>query len=205
MSAAPEIASEAQLRERYPAPLGLMARKVLPALDEHCRAFIARSPLVMIGTADADGRCDVSPRGDPPGFVAVLDDRHLAIPDRKGNNRLDALGNVLRNPHVGLLFVVPGNDDSLRVNGTARISVDPELLASAAVAGKPPASVLRVEVEEAFLHCGRAFKRGRVWDPAAFAAPGELPSIGQALRAQAAPDADEQREIAASEREQDLY
>jgi PPOX class probable FMN-dependent enzyme len=200
------ITSAAQLRERYPPPLDLIVRKVLPALDAHCRALIARSPLVMVATAGEHGHCDVSPRGDPPGFVAVLDDRRLAIPDRKGNNRLDALRNVLANPHVGLLFVVPGHDDTLRVSGTAHISTDPELLEPMAVASRPPASALVVEVEKAFLHCGRAFKRGRVWDPATFVAPGELPTIGQALRDQTAPDVQELRLIAESERGEDgLY
>jgi PPOX class probable FMN-dependent enzyme len=200
------ITSAAQLRDRYPPPLALIERKVRPALDAHCRALIARSPLVMVATVGADGGCDVSPRGDPPGFVAVLDDRHLAIPDRKGNNRLDALRNVLAHPAVGLLFVVPGHDDTLRVNGTARISTDPALLEPMAAASRVPACALVVEVEEAFLHCGRAFKRGRVWDPATFVAPGELPTIGQALREQTAPDAQELRLIAESERGgDDLY
>jgi PPOX class probable FMN-dependent enzyme len=196
MSPSEVIASPAQLRERYAKPLPLVVRKQLAALDGHCRAFIARSPLVMVATADAQGGCDVSPRGDPPGFVAVLDDGHLAIPDRKGNNRLDALGNVLANPRVGLLFVVPGSDDTLRVNGRASIVADPELLAAMAVEGRVPASALLVEVEEAFLHCGRAFKRGRVWDPTRFVAPGELPTLGRILTDQTAPDAQERRLIA---------
>ena len=199
------IGSPAELREHYPPMLDLIARKVLPALDAHCRAFIARSPLVMVATSGADGSCDVSPRGDPPGFVAVLDDHTLALPDRKGNNRLDALGNVLENPHVGLLFVVPGIDDTLRVNGTARISTDPQLLEPMAIAGRLPASALVVTVQEAFLHCGRAFKRGRVWDPAGYAARGDVPTIGQALADQAAPTAHERELIAQDERSPELY
>lgn len=193
------VTSPAALRELYEAPHDLVLRKVLGALDAHCRRFVARSPLVMVATADAAGRCDVSPRGDAPGFVRVLADGRLALPDRKGNNRLDALGNVLENPRVGLLFVVPGCDDTLRVNGQAAITADPALLASLAVAGRAPRSALLVSVEEAFLHCGRAFKRGRVWDPATFAARGELPTLGQMLRDQTDPDAAERRLLAGSE------
>jgi PPOX class probable FMN-dependent enzyme len=193
------VDSLAALRALYDAPHDLVVRKVLPALDGHCRRFVARSPLVMVATADAAGRCDVSPRGDAPGFVRVLDDGRLALPDRKGNDRLDALSNVLENPRVGLLFVVPGCDDTLRVDGRAAITADPELLASMAVAGKAPRSALLVTVREAFLHCGRAFKRGRVWDPATFAARGELPTLGQMLRDQTAPDDAERRLLAESE------
>lgn len=188
------VGSVEALRERYGEPPPLIDRKVLPALDRHCRRFIARSPLVMVATADASGACDVSPRGDPPGFVQVLSDHRLAIPDRKGNNRLDAYRNVLENPRVGLCFVVPGVDDTLRVNGRAAIVAgDAELLQSMAVAGVVPTAALVVDVEEAFLHCGRAFKRGRVWDPDGYAARGELPTLGEMLRDQTAPDADEQR------------
>ena len=195
------ITTLAQLRERYDAPPPLIERKVLPALDAHCRRFIARSPLVMVATADADGACDVSPRGDPPGFVAVLDDHRLLLPDRKGNNRLDALRNVLVNPHVGLCFIVPGIDDTLRVNGRASITTDRALLEPLAVRGVVPKAGLLVEVVEAFLHCGRAFKRGRVWDPDGFAQRGELPTLAEMLRDQTRPDAEEDRLLARSEQE----
>lgn len=198
--AAARIESEAALRERYDPPPPLIDRKVLPALDGHCRRFIARSPLVMVATADAAGACDVSPRGDPPGFVAVLDDRRLLIPDRKGNNRLDAFRNVLGNPHVGLLFLVPGIDDTLRVNGRASIAADAALLEPLAVRGVVPKAGLLVEVAEAYLHCGRAFKRGRVWDPGGYAARGELPTLAQMLRDQTAPDEAEDRLLRGSER-----
>ena len=154
--------------------------------------------------AGADGSCDVSPRGDAPGFVRVLDDAHLAIPDRKGNNRIDALRNIVANPHAGLLFVVPGIDDTLRVNGRATVVSDEALLATMEVAGRRPASALVLEVVEAFLHCGRAFKRGQVWDPSRFAARGELPTLAQMLAEQTAPDAEEQRMLDESERE-DLW
>lgn len=193
------INSLAALRARYREPHPLVLRKQLDALDDHCRRFVARAPLVFVATAGADGRCDVSPRGDGPGFVRLLDDHRLALPDRKGNDRLDGLSNVLENPHVGLLFVVPGCDDTLRVNGRAAITADPALLASLAVGGKEPRSALIVTAEEVFLHCGRAFKRGRAWDPETFAARGELPTLGAMLRDQTAPDAVEQRLLADSE------
>ncbi len=195
------IDSPAELRDRYPEPAALIRRKQLRALDAHCRRFVARSPLVFVATADGAGHCDVSPRGDAPGFVRVLSDTALALPDRKGNNRLDTFRNVLENPHAGLLFVVPGIDDTLRVNGRAAIATEPELLASMAVAGRAPKAALVVEVEEAFLHCGRAFKRGAIWDPGTFAARGELPTLAQMLADQTDPDAAERRLIANSEQE----
>lgn len=198
------VISEEELRRRYAPPLPLIERKQLTRIDHHCRRFIARSPLVLIATSGLDGSCDVSPRGDAPGFVRVLDDRRLAIPDRKGNNRIDSLRNVVANAHAGLLFVVPGVDDTLRVNGQAAVVVDDALLASMEVAGRRPASALVVEVAEAFLHCGRAFKRGQVWDPGRFAARGELPTLAQMLADQTDPDAEEQRLLDESSRE-DLW
>lgn len=204
-AAAPHaITSAAALRALYPPPHRIVVRKQLDRLDGHCRRFVARSPLVFVATAGADGSCDVSPRGDGPGFALVPDERTVVIPDRTGNNRLDSLLNVLENPHAGLLFVVPGIDDTLRVNGRAAITTDPALLERTAVAGRRPRSALVVAVEEAFLHCGRAFKRSRAWDPERFAAREELPTIAQALRDQTAPDGAEQALIDASE-QAELY
>jgi PPOX class probable FMN-dependent enzyme len=157
---------------------------------------------VFLATSGSDGRCDVSPRGDAPGFVRVIDKRRLAIPDRKGNNRIDGLRNIVENPHAGLVFVVPGIDDTLRVNGRASVVADHELLASMTVNGRPPATAVLVEVEEAFLHCGRAFKRGRIWEPATFAERAELPTLAQMLADQTAPDAAERKLLAASETEE---
>jgi uncharacterized protein len=159
------IGSEQALRELYGHPGERAVAKEQPRLDAHCRAFIAHAPFLVMGTAGADGRCDVSPKGDAPGFVQVLDDQRLAIPDRPGNNRLDGLRNVLDNPHVALIFFIPGREDTLRVNGRAAISRDEALLDRLAVDGKRPQTVLLVEVEQAFMHCPRAFKRAGLWDP----------------------------------------
>ena len=151
--------------------------KELPALDAHARAFIARSPFLLLGTAGADGRCDVSPKGDAPGFVRVLDDHHLVVPDRPGNKRLDGMRNIVTNPHVGLIFLVPGNDFTLRVNGRAVITQETALLESLAVKGKTPLLAIGVEVEEVFLHCARSFRRGKLWEPATWPGPDALPSM----------------------------
>jgi PPOX class probable FMN-dependent enzyme len=162
------VTSEAELRAFLGEANDVARRKERPALDHHARAFIARSPLVLLGTADGHGRCDVSPKGDAPGFVLVLDDRHLAIPDRPGNRRLDGMRNLLENPHVGLLFLIPGKEETLRVNGRACIVRDEPLLARMAVGGKRPRCAIGVEVEEVFLHCAKAFKRSRAWDSRAW-------------------------------------
>ena len=158
-------------------PSEVARRKELPALDPHARAFIARSPFLLLGTSGPDGRCDVSPKGDAPGFVRVLDDHHLVIPDRPGNKRLDGMRNILGNPHVGLIFLVPGNDFTLRVNGRAAITRDPALLRALEIQGKVPLLAIGVEVEEVFLHCARAFRRGRLWDHPTWPGPDALPSM----------------------------
>jgi uncharacterized protein len=160
-----EVVSEQALRDLYGQPGARAVAKERPALNDDCRAFIAHSPFLVMGTAGADGRCDVSPKGDAPGFVHVLDDHHLAIPDRLGNNRLDGLRNVVENGHVGLIFLIPGREDTLRVNGRARIVRDEALLERLAVNGKRPVTALVVEVEQTFMHCARAFKRAGLWEP----------------------------------------
>jgi len=167
------------LRGVYGEPSELVMRKVLPALDKHCRAFIAASPFLAISSADAAGAADVSPRGDAPGFVAVLDERRLLIPDRPGNRRIDTLSNVAANPNVGLLFLVPGMNETLRVNGKAVVTFDSELLAPLAVQGKTPLSGLLVTVEEAFLHCAKALIRSRLWDPATQIDRKTFPTLGK--------------------------
>jgi len=158
-------------------PSEVARRKELPALDPHARAFIARSPFLLLATSGADGRCDVSPKGDAPGFVRVLDDHHLVIPDRPGNKRLDGMRNLLANPHVGLIFLIPGQDFTLRVNGRAAITREPAMLRSLEAQGKVPLLAIGVEVEEVFLHCARAFRRGKLWEQASWPGPDALPSM----------------------------
>ena len=158
-------------------PSEVALKKEIPALDAHARAFIARSPFLLLGTSSADGHCDVSPKGDAPGFVHVLDDHHVVIPDRPGNKRLDGMQNILDNPHVGLLFLVPGNDFTLRVNGRASITRDPDLLRSLAMQGKVPLLAIGVEVEQVFLHCARSFRRARLWDAESWPGADALPSM----------------------------
>jgi PPOX class probable FMN-dependent enzyme len=155
----------AELRALVGEPSELARKKQLDHLDAHCRAFIAHAPFLLLGTADAAGHCDVSPKGDAPGFVLVLDDRHLVIPDRPGNKRLDGMRNLLENPHVGLIFLVPGKEETLRVNGRATITRDPTLLARLEGGGKRPRLAIGVEVEEVFMHCAKAFKRSGLWHP----------------------------------------
>jgi len=159
------VTSEEELRALVGKPSELAIRKEISYLDAHCRAFIARSPFVLIATSGASGRADVSPKGDPPGFVQVLDEHRLVIPDRPGNRRLDGMRDLLENPHVGLLFLIPGLEETLRVNGRAWIVRDEEVLARCAVMGKPPTLGLGVYAEECFIHCAKAFKRAHLWEP----------------------------------------
>ena len=203
------IDSTAALRALYGQPGERAVAKEQARLDEHTRAFIAHSPFLVLGTAGADGRCDVSPKGDAPGFVHVLDDQHLAIPDRLGNNRLDGLRNVVENPHVGLIFFIPGREDTLRVNGRATISREAALLDRLAVNGKPPQTVLVVEVEQAFMHCTRAFKRAGLWDherwPDASSVPSMQRMIWDLLPAKPEGKTLEQYERESNERQKILY
>jgi PPOX class probable FMN-dependent enzyme len=159
------VTSEDRLREVLGHPGERALLKEQPGLDEHCRAFIERSPFLLLATSDAQGRCDVSPKGDPAGFVHVLDDKRLAIPDRPGNKRFDGLRNILQNPHVGMIFLLPGKDETLRINGRAWITRDEDLLARMEVAGKRPVAAIGVEVEELFFHCAKAFRRSLLWRP----------------------------------------
>ncbi len=180
------ISNREELRETYRPPAPRAEQKVLDRLDEHCRRFIALSPFCVLSTSNEEGQPDASPRGDPPGFVRVLDERTLLLPDRPGNNQVDSLRNVVANPGVGLLFFVPGMNETLRVKGRAEIVTGEELLEPLAVGGRAPLSGLKVAVEEAFLHCGRALLRGRLWDPAAQIERSSYPSYGQVLAAQIA-------------------
>jgi PPOX class probable FMN-dependent enzyme len=173
-----------QLRALFPPTHDIAVAKVLDRLDHHARAFLARSPFLCIGTQGPTGTADVSPSGDPPGFVRVLDDRTLAIPDRPGNNRLDTLANIVANPVVGLLFLIPGYDETLRVNGRASVTRDPDLLATLAVHDRRPTVAIVVAVDEVFLHCAKAFRRSRLWDPDARQDRAAMPSLVQMIQDQ---------------------
>ncbi len=179
------IAEKEVLRAKMGEVGPLAAGKTLKRIDKYAKAYIERSPFLCIGTADENGNADVSPRGDPPGFVRVVDDRTLIIPDRPGNNRVDTMANIIANPKVGILFIIPGIDDTLRVNGRAEIIDDPAELAPAAVNGRPPRIGIRVHVEEVFFHCAKAFRRSKLWDPAAQQDRGFLPGLAHMVMEQA--------------------
>lgn len=178
------IGEERELRTVYRKASQGVIDKALPALDVHCRHFIELSPFLCIGTSRPDGTADVSPRGGENGFVHILDDGHLALPDRPGNNRLDTLTNILHSPAVGLLFFIPGINEMLRVNGTAAISTEPALMERFVVGGKPPLSVMVVTIQEAFLHCTKALVRSELWNPGRQVPRDRLPSFGQMIRDQ---------------------
>ncbi len=176
------IRDESELRAFLGEPSDLVKAKVGDRLNDLTRQFVDRAPFVLLATAAPDATCDVSPRGDPPGFVRVLDEQTLLLPERPGNRLADSLRNVLGNPHVGLLFVIPGIGDTLRVNGRATIVTDAELLASSAVEGKAPRLGLRIEIDEVFTHCSKAFLRAQLWDPSHHVDRAELPSSGEIHR-----------------------
>jgi len=180
------ITSREGLRAHYKQPGDGAVRKELPTLDAHARRFLERSPFVLIGSSDGNGNGDVTPKGDRPGFVAILDDRTLAIPDRPGNNRLDTLENIVDNPAVGLLFLIPGMNETLRVNGIGRITADEGLCKRLAVDGKPAISVLVVEIRACYMHCAKAFMRSSLWKPESWPARSEMPTLGEMLRDQLA-------------------
>jgi len=178
------VTSEEALRALVGEPRELVVKKQLPALDRHCRAFIALSPFVLVGTANGRGECDVSPRGDAPGFVLALDDHTLVIPDRPGNRRIDSLRNIVAHGAVGLLFMIPGVGETLRINGQACIVRDADILARLEAGGETPDLAIAVEIAEAFLQCPKALKRSRLWDAATWPERGALPSLAQMLHDQ---------------------
>ena len=194
------ITSEEALRRVYKEPSDRVRRKQLERLDRHCRRFVELSPFVILATSDADGSVDATPRGGPPGFVRVADERTLLIPDRPGNNRLDSLTNLVANPGVGLLFLVPGVDETLRVNGTVEISDDEGLRSLFQVDGRLPATVLVVSVREAFLHCAKALMRSRLWDQEARVERTALPTMGEMLKDQIGLDGEAESQQAMLER-----
>jgi PPOX class probable FMN-dependent enzyme len=172
------------LRSLYAAPTERAQRKEIRHLDPHCRRFIALSPFVVLASADDANRCDASPRGGNPGFVKVLDDTTLLVPDAPGNNRLDTLQNIQASGRIGLLFLVPGVDETLRVNGRARVSADPEHIRRCTTERRAPKIVIEVKAEEVFLHCAKALMRSTLWGEANRIARSALPTMGQMLAEQ---------------------
>jgi PPOX class probable FMN-dependent enzyme len=168
-----------QLRDFYDAPMERAVRKDIARLDELCRRLIAAAPMLFVASVSADGRMDVTPRGGPPGFVTVLDELRLAIPDATGNRRLDTLENVVATGRVGLIFVIPGRDTTLRVNGRGCVTADPELLGLLTPVGKEPRTAIVVEAEEVYAHCPKAFVRSRLWDPDTWPDAATLPTSAQ--------------------------
>ena len=178
------VRSEAELREIVREPSQVIWDKDIGRIDEHARTLIAHSPLVLLATSDAEGTCDVSPKGDPAGSVLVLDDHRHALADRPGNHRVDGFRNVLRNPHVGLLFLVPGMNETLRVNGRATIVSDAPFFDDLAIKGRRPRLALLVEVEELYMHCAKAFLRSSLWQPETWPDRAKLPTLGRIIKDQ---------------------
>jgi PPOX class probable FMN-dependent enzyme len=173
-----------EVRARLGEPDAMVKGKIMDRIDDEFRRFIAHSPFLTMATADAAGRADCSPRGDYPGFVKVLDDHTLALPDRPGNRIADSFRNLAENDGIGLLFLVPGLRETLRVNGRAYVTDEPDVLARMQTEARTPELAIVVEVEEAYGHCGRAILRSRLWDPASQALADELPSAGEMFAAQ---------------------
>ena len=183
------ITTPAGLRAVIGEPSELVMSKVVASLDEHCRQFIACSPFVLVATAGASGTLDISPKGDPAGFVKVLDDKTLAVPDRLGNRRVDTFRNVLENPNVALIFLVPGRRDTLRVSGKAEIVRDAELRGTMAVKDRAPELALVLHVERALFHCAKCMIRSSLWDPAGWPDASGISSPAESLLAHARPKA----------------
>jgi PPOX class probable FMN-dependent enzyme len=172
------IGNETELRDLYRRPAATTQLKVQPRLDKHARAFIQASPFVLIATTSPDGTGDVSPKGGPPGFVIALDDDHIAVPDLAGNNLLDSITNVVNGSGIGMLFLVPGVDETLRVNGYACITTADDVLDACAVKDRRPKAAIGVTVTQQYMHCAKAFRRSELWAPDSWPAPDTLPSLG---------------------------
>jgi len=176
------LESPDDLRTMYRQPRGGAVDKVVDRLDQHCLDFLAASPLLVLSTADGDGRCDGSPKGGEPGFARALDEHRVAWADSSGNNRLDSFENIVRNPNVAALFLVPGLDETFRINGTAELSTDPELCSQFELGGRPAKVVCVVTVREAYLHCAKALRRASIWEPATWPSDGDRPDAMCMLR-----------------------
>ena len=180
------VTSLAELDATVPPPTGGAAGKTMHRIERYARQYIALSPFCCLSTSDGKGNADVTPRGDKPGFVRVLDDNTLLIPERPGNNRMDSLRNIIQHPSLGLLFLIPGFEDTLRVNGRGRVTKDPALLADSAVDGKLPKFGVLVAIDEVFFHCAKAFRRSRLWDAAAQVPRNTLPTLARMIMDQMA-------------------
>jgi hypothetical protein len=177
------VQSEAELRELMGDPVAPpVVEKTLARLDQHCYKFIHRSPFVLISSSDKNGRMDISPKGDAPGFVKILDERTLAVPDRPGNQRFDTFRNLFESPRVGLIFLIPGKRETLRIGGSAQVVRDQELLESMAVNGKSPSLALVVHVDEAFFHCSKCIIRSRLWQPDQWPSLEGLPTLAETMK-----------------------
>jgi PPOX class probable FMN-dependent enzyme len=183
------LLDEQALRELYGAPVERAARKEIDHLDEMARRLITLSPMVFLASHDADGRSDVTPRGGQRGFVTVLDDRHLAVPDATGNRRLDTLRNIVATGHVGLIFAIPGRTQTLRVNGAARVTARADLLERIAAVGKPPRTAIVVRADEVFAHCPKAFVRSHLWEPDTWPGTADQPTAAEVSHAHMGGDA----------------
>jgi PPOX class probable FMN-dependent enzyme len=179
------VTSREELRDAFDATHDVAIKKLLRTIDKHSRQFIENSPFLLIGSQDASGNGDVSPKGDAPGFVQVLDSATLAIPDRPGNNRLDTWENIIQNAGVGLIFMIPGMNETLRINGEARLTLDKDLCLKMQVNNRPAKAVLIVKVREVYMHCAKAFIRSKLWSPEEWAPRSNMPTLGQMLKDQA--------------------
>jgi PPOX class probable FMN-dependent enzyme len=177
-----EISTVDELRAVIGKPDDYVANKVKPRLAPVHREWLAHSPLCFVATTDADGRVDVSPKGDPPGFVHIIDDTTLAVPERPGNKRADGLLNVLQRPHVATVFLIPGRGDTLRINGSARILADADYFDALTVKGRRPLLAMEIDIEEVFFHCAKAFLRSETWDPSTWD-PTAVPSVAKIAKA----------------------
>ncbi|OPA75301.1 phosphohydrolase [Paenibacillus selenitireducens] len=175
------VQTEEELRDLLGYPSELVTRKSITHIDDHVRHFIGLSPMAFLATSDQMGYCDVSPRGDAAGFVHIIDDKHLVVPERPGNRRLDSIRNILTNPNIGIIFIIPGLEETLRVNGKACITRDEHLMEQMIAHGKRPLLGIGVEVEECYIHCAKAFKRSGLWDTNQWLESASLPKVSKIL------------------------
>ena len=189
------------LRKTAGEPGELARKKVISHIDGHCAAFIEKSPFAVLSTSNSEGQCDSSPRGDAPGFVKVLDEQWLVIPERRGNRRMDSIHNILENPAVGVLFIIPGLNETLRINGSAQIIMDEDILAGLGAGGTVPAFAIAVKVSEAYIHCGKAFIRSGLWNTESWLPAEQRPAAAKILSAHAAMPETDEADIEASLKE----